>query len=323
MDLPTILKVSLKHRIAMKPKSKMTLVQRLLIAAIAIGFTGFILSGCSPKQSEVTEDSGMPANVADALASRDSMIDALVLAFDEVDANLEVIREKEAELRNWAEGEEIMGNREDRIIRDIQVINTLMANNKDEITRLRSKLNKAGVNISSLETRLNHMELANQQKTSELEQLKISLMNAETSLASLNDTLSDRELRLAMQTEVISTQSEVIVAQDCKLHEAFVATGSYKELKSRGLVDKKGDILGIGGGKEFTAKTDPEEFVTIDQREQVRIPVMSKKVELITPHPAGSYVLEKDAKGKVNAIEITDPAEFWQSSQYLIVATID
>jgi uncharacterized coiled-coil protein SlyX len=310
----------------MKAKSKKVLVQRLLIALLALGFTSFVLSGCKgDTRSDSVEDSkkmNEAAAVAAALASRDSMIEDLVLAFDEVDANLEVIRTKEENLRNWADGEEILGKREERIVRDIQVINTLMANNREEIASLRERLRKSGVNVAALETRLNHMEMANLEKTAQLEELKAQLASAETSLAGLNDTLSVREMRLVLQDQVISAQSDVILAQDSKLHEAYVATGSYKELKERGLVDKKGALLGIiGGEKTFTAKTDPEEFVMIDQREQLKIPVLSKKVELITPHPDGSYQLEHDEEGKVSAIEILNPGEFWQSSQYLIVAT--
>jgi hypothetical protein len=305
----------------MKAKSRKKPAQYLLHALLAIGIISVVLTGCSPEPQATIEEGPSPS-VAAALASRDAVIEDLVKAFDEVDANLEMIRSKESELRNWAEGEEVLGKREDRIVRDIQVINTLMADNRTEIANLRERIRKSGINVSALETRLNHLEMANLEKSSQLEELKTQLVNAETSLAALNDTLSRNEMRSAIQEEVILSQSQVIIAQDCKLHEAYVATGSYKELKARGLVDKKGALLGlIGGEKHFTANTNPDEFVMIDQRDQLMIPVVSKKVELITPHPDGSYQLAHDAKGKVSAIEIIDPEEFWQSSAYLIVAT--
>lgn len=319
---------SLKLKRDMKPKNQKTLVKRVLVALLSIGIASFmVLTSCektsdeSSDQQAAMERSELTA-MSSELMARDSMIEELVSAFDKVDANLEIIREKETRLREWAEGEEIIGDREDRIVRDIQIINTLMADNRDEIAKLRERLRKSGISLNSLETRLNHMELANQEKTAELESLKEKLANAETSLAGLHDTLTLREIRVAMQEEVINTQSAVIKAQDSKMHEAYIATGSFKELKERGLVDKKGALFGvIGGEKAFTAKTNPEEFVTIDQRDQVRIPVYSKKVELITPHPEGSYELETADDGKVSAIDILKPDAFWQSSRYLIVAT--
>lgn len=308
----------------MKPKSKKILVKRIIFCILAFSFGMLFLNSCEKeeKNSDKFTAADRILSMQTSIAERDSILDELLTTFDEIDANLEMIRDKEAGLREWAEGEEVMGNREDRIVRDIQVINTLMADNRQEIGSLRERLRKAGINISSLETRLNHLEIESQQKTTELQGLKLQLMDAETSLAGLNDTLTQRELRVVMQEEVISTQSAVIREQDGILHEAYVATGSYKDLKARGLVNKKGALLGvIGGDKEFTAKTDPNEFVQIDQREHAKIPVYSKKVELITPHPDGSYTLEKGSDGKVAAIDIVDPEAFWQSSRYLIVAT--
>lgn len=307
----------------MNAKSKKNLVQRALIALLALGSTGTVLTSCSDKKDDtMTVTNANISSVKQALESRDSMIQSLVFTFDKVDANLEIIREKETQLREWGANEEILGNRQERIVRDIQVINTLMANNREEIAALRERIRKSGLNTKALEARLQNMEIANNEKTAELEALKLELVSTKTSLAALNDTLSQKSLRMAMQDEVITTQSGVMKDQDMKLHEAYIATGSYKELKERGLVDKKGALLGvIGGDKAFTAKTDPAEFAKIDQRDQLRIPVASKKVDLITPHPVGSYKLDMDEEGEVTAIEITNPDEFWQSSRYLIVAT--
>lgn len=311
----------------MKAKSQSILWQRMVITFLTLGL-GYLLllSSCSraKKEAENKELSDAATkSLQEAVADRDATIEDLLTSFDKIDANLEIIREKEGILHSYAEGEEVIGNREERIVHDIQVINTLMADNRDEIANLREKLGKAGVNMKSLETRLNHMEMANVEKTAQMEDLKLKLANAETSLQGLNDTLNRHEMRIAMQYEVINSQSAVIQQQDGEMHEAYIATGSYKELKERGLVDKKGALFGvIGGEKEFTANTNPEEFVQIDQREQVNIPIYSsKKVEFITPHPQGSYVLEKGLDGKYHSIEITRPDDFWQTSRYLIVAT--
>lgn len=312
----------------MKAKSQKIQAKGIMIAAFAFSFSSLLfLTGCDEKFKDQAESSELALvqqqeSYAQAIASRDSMIDEMLASFDAIDANLDVIRDKEKSLQEWQPGEEILGKREDRIVRDIKLINTLMADNDKEIAKLRERLRKSGVNMAALETRLNHLEMENQAQSEQLASLKESLAQAEVSLANLNDTLSHRDLRIAMQSQVIDAQSQVIVAQDSKMHEAYLATGSYKELKERGLVEKKGALLGvIGGEKAFTANTDSDEYVTIDQREHMRIPIFAKKPELITPHPEGSYTFEKDEDGKVAAIEILDPEEFWQSSRYLIVAT--
>jgi hypothetical protein len=44
----------------------------------------------------------------------------------------------------------------------------------------------------------------------------------------------------------------------------------------------------------------------------------SKRAELLTTHPAGSYELVKDAKGQLT-LKITNPTEFWSVSRYLVI----
>ena len=44
----------------------------------------------------------------------------------------------------------------------------------------------------------------------------------------------------------------------------------------------------------------------------------SKRSELLTTHPTGSYELVKDDKGQLT-LKITNPAEFWSVSRYLVI----
>ena len=44
----------------------------------------------------------------------------------------------------------------------------------------------------------------------------------------------------------------------------------------------------------------------------------SKRAELLTTHPAGSYQLVKDDKGQLT-LKITNPSQFWSVSRYLVI----
>ena len=48
------------------------------------------------------------------------------------------------------------------------------------------------------------------------------------------------------------------------------------------------------------------------------IPLYSKKVNLLSNHPANSYSLDKDANG-FYTLRITNTNAFWSSSRYLVV----
>jgi hypothetical protein len=310
----------------MKPKSKIKLYSRTVVAMITLGIAyALIFTGCSAieeKESVPSAESLAVLQLNDEVKSRDSMINAMLTSFEQIDANLEIIRKKESKLRDYAEGEEVMGNREDRILHDIKMINTLMADNRKDLSQLREKLRKSGINLTAMETRLNHLEIENEMKVAEIDQLKYSLSSLESAYNGLNETLSERDKELAIQEEALMIQSEIIRQQDNQMNEAYFATGSFKELKERGLVERKGGVFGVvGGDKTFTANTNPEEFTLIDQRQHAKIPVFAKKVEFITPHPEGSYEIEESEDGKMSMIDITKPEDFWKSSRYLIVAT--
>jgi uncharacterized coiled-coil protein SlyX len=283
------------------------------------------LVSCSNEPKKDEHEGWVSQSIANDLenqvATRDSVLSEMVLAFDKIDANLEMIRSKEAKVREWSSNEEIPGKREDRIVRDIQVINTLMADNKDEIEKLRKRLNSSGVKISSLEERLDRMVAEIDEKDKAMAELRQTLADREGTIQGLNDTLSKKDMILAMHVALIQEQAASLYDQDAQLHEAYFTMGSYRDLKDRGLVEKKGALFGvIGGDKAMTDNASPEGFTRIDQRAVVNIPVHAKKVELVTPHPSDSYEIRKDADGDVSTIDITNPESFWHNSKYLIVA---
>jgi hypothetical protein len=59
-------------------------------------------------------------------------------------------------------------------------------------------------------------------------------------------------------------------------------------------------------------------FTEIDIRTDREIKLYSKKAELLTTHPKGTYELAKDDKGLLT-LQITDPVKFWSVSRYLVI----
>lgn len=295
-----------------------------MIAVLAGGLT---ISSCekndSAARSAALEAQTMRyAMMENEVAVRDSMIGELVDAFDRVDANLEVIREKESKVRDLAENEEASGDRKVRIARDIQVINTLMTDNRKELARLRKRLRSSGITVKGLEERLARLEADGLEKDQQLAELHETLAKQDLHIMGLTDTLTQAAMYQALQETIIDHQDSLLKSQDREINSAYFATGSFKELKERGLVEKEGALLGvIGGKKAYTAEAPEEEFIRIDQREHTRIPVFAKKAEIVTAHPTNSYRLNKDEDGKVSTLEILNPEAFWASTRYLVVAT--
>lgn len=58
-------------------------------------------------------------------------------------------------------------------------------------------------------------------------------------------------------------------------------------------------------------------FTKADKRTLNRIALHSKKAEIMSRHPSGSYVIEDEGGQKV--LKITNPSRFWELSNYLVV----
>jgi hypothetical protein len=130
-------------------------------------------------------------------------------------------------------------------------------------------------------------------------------------MAQLNEKMSELEVDVIQKEELIAQQIE-------DLNRAFYAYGTYKELKDKGLLTKEGGFLFLGQNKSIQENFNDEFFTEINMSEIKMIPVKSKKVELITEHPAGSYKLVED-NGEVAYLEIEDPEEFWKMSKYVVM----
>ena len=59
-------------------------------------------------------------------------------------------------------------------------------------------------------------------------------------------------------------------------------------------------------------------FTKIDIRSTREIKLFSKKADIKTPHPAGSYSLDRDDQDQL-VLHITNPQQFWNASKYLVI----
>jgi galactitol-specific phosphotransferase system IIB component len=97
--------------------------------------------------------------------------------------------------------------------------------------------------------------------------------------------------------------------------------GTYKQLKTKNVVEKEGGIAGLGSSEKLKSDFNQEYFTKVDITKVQNIPLHTKKAELITAHPIGSYEFEKNDKKVITNLIITDPEKFWEASKYLIVMT--
>ena len=97
-------------------------------------------------------------------------------------------------------------------------------------------------------------------------------------------------------------------------NEVYYAIGTAKELKQRGLLEKKF----LGTTKVLKGDFDASYFVKADKRTLRTIPCNAKKVKVWTNMPQGSYRIVGEKDGP-KSIEIVNPDRFWSLASHLVV----
>ena len=246
------------------------------------------------------------------LLDRDSLINEWVLTFDEIEKDMNVIKEKENIITLESSDREFSKDRKEQILKDIEYINTLLDQNKKKIASLNAQLKNSGGTIKSLQVKIAELEASMIQRENDIAELKTALVEKDFEIGQLNTRMTDLQTTIAQNDEKIISQTD-------EMNKAFLASGTYKSLKEKGLVSKEGGFLGLGKKESLLEDFADSSFAQINITDTRTIPVNSKVAKLITEHPSSSYELIRDNDNKIAYIEITDPDQFWKISRYAVV----
>ena len=249
---------------------------------------------------------------AAALIEKDSVVSNFLTSFNEIQSNLEEIKQKEGIITVSRSGnaESVSGNK-DQIIQDISSINELMQKNKDRLASLQSKLKNANFKNSALEKLVDRLTNDIKAKDEQIAQLQEQLANG-------NEAFKDLLGQYDKKTEDLDKTTSNLNNTTSKLQTAYYAYGTSKELKENGVISKEGGFIGLGKSEKLAKDFNKKYFTKVDIKTTKSIALNCKKAKLLTVHPSSSYkIIEKDKK--VDGIEITDEEEFWSATKYLVI----
>ena len=274
---------------------------------VIIILTNFLVSNCS-KGSDESENSikdsieNVSGNLNGKLNEKDAAIQELVSSFNEIQENLNTIKEKEKIISKVTSDGDVK-SKEDQIKEDIQSIYDLMAKNKDRIGSLSKKLKNSKLKIEGLEKMIENMQATLNLKDSEIEELKTKIEGLNVELSNLTTNYKAVENESNQKTEIINT--------------AFYAIGTSKELKEKNVITKEGGIIGLGKTTKLSSDFNKEYFTKINIEKTTSINLGAKKIKMLTTHPSSSYKLVGEKP--IEKLEITNTKEFWSASKYLVI----
>jgi len=235
---------------------------------------------------------------------QDSSIQSFIQGFNEIQDNLDVIKEKEKIVTSNTKDAETRKNKEEQIVADIQAIYDIMNKNKQRLADMKNKLNKSDKKNDELEKFITRLTADIEAKDAQINDLKIQLEQMNVELASLNTTYQEATQESAVKTE--------------KLNTGYYTFGTAKELTKNGVLTKQGGFIGLGKTQKIKDDFNKNYFTKVDITNTLELVLGAKKAKIVTTHPAGSYKIEgKD--GKADKIVITNAEDFWSASKYLVV----
>lgn len=247
---------------------------------------------------------------------KDRQMNSLVNALLEIDENLQHIKEKEnlitLNVANSENGGQLL---EDKINRDIQIIYSLMLENKEQISTLEKQLQQSGNNNENLSKLVKRLNSQLKDKTVEIIQLQKKLESQSLQIADLNFTIEGLQTVVdSLQGVKQATQIQLDETTE-KLYRAYYVFGTKKELKEENIITSDGflskkRILSEGYSQDY--------FTTIDYREMDSLNLYMPKAKLLTNHPKSSYSLELD-ENEVMILRISDKENFWSMTRHLVI----
>lgn len=249
----------------------------------------------------------------ETLSVRDSTLNDWLQTFTQIENDLNAIKQKESLITiNNSDNVEFTSTRKEQILQDIKSISMRLDENRKKLASLNSQLKNSGREIKGLKEMIAGLESKIVEHQNDIAGLTQSVNQKDIEIDELNILAADLKTTVTEKDEIISTQ----VAE---MNKAYIASGSFKDLRDMGIVTKDGGFLGLGRTESLVNNITDSLFAQIDITELKYIPINSRDAKLVTEHPTDSYEFVREGEDKIAHIEIKDPEQFWKISRYAVV----
>ena len=245
------------------------------------------------------------------LTQRNAELDDMMGTFNEVQEGFRKINaaESRVDLQRGTITENSASAKQ-QIASDIEFISKQMEENKAQIAKLQAQLKNSKYNSTQLKKAVEALTTELNAKQQRIEELQTELASKNIRIQELDAAVIDLSAEKETLTAENEAKAKTVAEQEKSLNAAWFVFGTKSELKAQKIL-QSGDVL-------KSADFNKDYFTQIDIRTTKEIKLYSKRAELLTTHPAGSYELVKDDKGQLT-LKITNPTEFWSVSKYLVI----
>ncbi len=271
-----------------------------------------LATGCNnKKEEELRQQQALNEATRDELAAAVSDRDQLLGLVNEISSGMEQIKQLENILA--IDGQSETPGQRQQIRSDIAAIQQTLEQRRHKLEELEKKLSNSSLANSNLKQTIASLRGQIDSQTQEISTLRASLDEAKTRINSLDaqvDSLHGTVTTITAERDSTTQQNAQLTNE---LNLCYYAIGNKSELKENKIIEtgflRKTKILEGDFDRAF--------FTVADKRTLTKIDLNSSKAEVLTNQPEGSYVIDDENGRKV--LRITNPAQFWSLSNYLVV----
>jgi len=288
-------------------------MRKFILLAVIFG-----IAGCHQQKKEIARLSTVQDSLSVATAEKDSAILDFLMAFNEIQENLDSIKklEKIVTVAGNQQGE-LRGSRKQQIVEDLALLNQLIQKNKELNASLQKKLGSANSRIGQLQGMVAEFERMVSLLNSQVEQKDAEIAQLSRDIGRLNTDISQLAGEVISVRQDVQDKAQIIEQQTEAINKIFYALGSVKELTDNQVLEKSGGVIGIGRTLRIRKDFNREYFTSADMRGLAYIPLHAKKARIISVHPMGSYRIS--GSKSADTLYIEDSQEFWKASKYLLL----
>lgn len=281
-------------------------MKRIVISLLALT----VLMACNNKKEEknLTSQNTIDS-LTDVVNQKNNELNDIMSTFNDIQEGFREINEAEGRVNIARNNGET--NAKADIMENISFIKRTMQLNKERIAKLREQLKESSFNTSKLQATIESLNKELESKTARIEELQAELDSKNAHIAHQDKQISELNTNVNSLTADNAAKARAVEQQDKQLNTAWYVFGTKKELREQHILEGTNKVL---KGNNF----NKDYFTKIDIRVDKVIKLYSKSAKLLTNHPAGSYSLDKDARG-MYTLRITNPTTFWSVSKYLVV----
>ncbi len=311
------------------------LVRSRALGGAAIVVLSVLSSSCKDTAALARADS-LSAELAAATAARDSVMSAMTSAANEKDRALNQV----VEATKFAD-------QVDAELRQVRGLTSKVKVNKsDESGKTEATDAKKDIleRLAQMRQRLNARQAQVSRLMDSMKTMRADAGATATLLADLNTRLANREREIAVFQEEVkqlrtanekltaekAVLTDTVKAMDVRENKVYYTVGTKRQLIADGVVTEEGGSRGlliVKLGKTLVpARALNDAVFTMGDRREVltiTLPRADRPYRIVSRHDVGLIEVakkEKDGSFRGASIRITDPAKFWATSRYLIIA---